>query len=88
VPFPARPPCPFCITTTVGDLGHHAEVVGDEQHTRAMPSLDVLDQVEDLRLRGHVQRRGRLVGDQQRRFQASAMAIMMRWRWPPDSWWG
>ena len=41
-------------------------------------------QLEDLGLDGDVERRGRLVGDQQAAArQASAMAIMTRWRMPP-----
>jgi hypothetical protein len=53
----------------VRDLGHHAEVVGDEQHARAVACLQFRDQAQDLRLRGDIQRRGRLVGDQQRRIE-------------------
>ena len=53
----------------VRDLGHHAEIVGDEHHAHAFFLLDAGDQRQDLRLRGHVQRGGGLVGDQQRRFQ-------------------
>ncbi len=53
----------------VGDLGHHAEVVGDEQHAGAAPLLQLPDQLQDLRLRGHVERRGGLVGDQQGRVE-------------------
>ncbi len=51
----------------VGDLGDHAEVVGDEHHRHAEVVLHGAQQVEDLALRGHVQRGGRLVGDQQLR---------------------
>ena len=47
----------------VGHLGYRAHVVRD-QHRRAAPRLLFAQQVEDLRLHGHVQRRGRLVGDQ------------------------
>ena len=49
----------------VGDLAHDAEVVGDEQHRHAEPGLRVLEQLEDLRLHGDVERGRRLVGDQQ-----------------------
>ena len=59
-----RPDCMH--DDAVGDLGHHAEVVGDEQHAGAAPLLQLADQLQDLRLRGDVERGGRLVGDQQR----------------------
>ena len=47
------------------DLAHDAEVVGDEQKRHAEPRLDVFQQRDDLRLHGDVERRGRLVGNQQ-----------------------
>jgi hypothetical protein len=55
-----------------------------------MPSrpADSRSSFEDLRLHGDVERRRRLVGDQQSGSLASAMAIITRWRWPPDSWCG
>src|SRR6185437_14621067 len=53
----------------VGDLAHHAEIVRDEEHAHVALGLDALDQREDLRLRGHVERRGRLVGDEDRGLQ-------------------
>ena len=49
----------------VGDLAHDAEIVGDEQHRHAEAGLQVLQQRQDLRLHGDVERGGRLVGDQQ-----------------------
>ena len=51
----------------VGDLGDDAEIVGDDQDRHAEPLLQVAQQVEDLGLDGDVERRRRLVGDQQRR---------------------
>ena len=51
----------------VGDLGHHAHVVGDEHHRHAALVLQLADQLEDLGLDRHVQRGRRLVGDQHRR---------------------
>ena len=51
----------------VGDLGDDAEIMGDDQDRHAEPLLQVAQQVEDLGLDGDVERRGRLVGDQQRR---------------------
>ena len=49
----------------VGDLAHDAEVVGDEQKRHAEPLLQILQQRDDLRLHGDVERGGRLVGDQE-----------------------
>ena len=51
----------------VGDVGDHAEIVADEQDRHAELGLQVLHQLEDLRLDGDVERGGRLVGDQHRR---------------------
>ena len=48
-------------------LGHDAEIVRDQDHGGAGALLQLQHQVEDLRLDGHVERGGRLVGDQQRR---------------------
>ena len=49
----------------VGHLAHDAEIVGDQQHGHVELGLELEQQVEDLRLDGHVERRGRLVGDEQ-----------------------
>jgi hypothetical protein len=49
----------------VGELAHDAQVVGDEQHRHAVLGFSSTQQLEDLRLHGDVERRGRLVGDQQ-----------------------
>ena len=49
----------------VGHLAHDAEVVRDQQHGHADLALQRLQQLEDLRLDGDVERGGRLVGDQQ-----------------------
>ena len=49
----------------VGDAPDDAEVVGDEQDRHAEPRLQLLQQHQDLRLHGDVERCGRLVGDQQ-----------------------
>ena len=53
----------------VGDLGDDAEIMGDEQHRRLAALLQVADQLQDLRLRGDVERGGRLVGDQELRVE-------------------
>jgi hypothetical protein len=49
----------------VGDFRHHAHVVRDEDHAHVHFFLQLADQLQDLGLDGHVQGRGRLVGDQQ-----------------------
>ena len=44
---------------------HDAEIVGDEEERHAEPLLNVLQQRDDLRLHGDVERRRRFVGDEQ-----------------------
>ena len=51
--------------TRSSDVGDDAHVVGDEQHRGAVLLLQFADQLQDLLLRRDVERRGRLVGDQQ-----------------------
>src|SRR3546814_6365044 len=47
----------------VGEAGDHGEVVGDPDHRRAGLAAQCLRFVQDLALDGDVERRGRLVGD-------------------------
>ena len=49
----------------VGDLAHDGQVVGDEQHRHAGIAFQIGQQIEDLRLNGHVQCGRRLIRDQQ-----------------------
>ena len=49
----------------IGDAAHDAEIVGDEQQAHAEPRADFGEQRQNLRLHGDVERRGRLVRDQQ-----------------------
>ncbi len=49
----------------VAGLGDHTQVVGDQDDRDMEGLLQVAQQSEDLRLDGHVQGGGRLVGDQQ-----------------------
>jgi hypothetical protein len=51
----------------VAHLGDHAEVVRDEHDRHAELPLERQHEVEDLRLDRDVERRGRLVGDEERR---------------------
>ena len=48
-------------------LRNHTEVVADEEHGRVKLALQVLDQIEHLRLDRRVEAGGRLVQDEQRR---------------------
>ena len=47
-----------------------------------------LQDFQNLRLHRHIQRGGRLVGDQQVGPVMVAIAIITRWRMPPDNSWG
>ena len=49
----------------VGEPAHDAEIVGDEQHRHAEARLQILQQCQDLRLHGDIERGGRLVRDQE-----------------------
>jgi hypothetical protein len=51
----------------VGNFGHHAHVVRDEEHAHAHLLLQLADELKDLRLDRHVERGGGLVGDQELR---------------------
>ena len=51
----------------VAGLEHQPEVVADEQHRGAELAAEGLDEVDDAGLDGDVERRGRLVEDQERR---------------------
>ena len=72
----------------VGDVGDHAEIVGDQQEPHPGLAQEIAQELQDLRLDGDVECRGRLVGDQQRGALASAMAIITRCRCPPENWCG
>ena len=54
----------------IGGFGDHAHVVSDQHHRRAVIAPEALDQRDDLRLHGDVERGGRLVGDDQFRLGA------------------
>ena len=49
----------------MGDPGDDAEIVGDQEHAEAEIALELGEQAQDLSLHRDVERRGRLVGDQQ-----------------------
>ena len=73
----------------VGILGDHAQIVRDQQNRHARLALQFAEQFENLRLDGDIQRGRRFIGDQQLvACSDSAMAIITRWRMPPDIWCG
>ena len=49
----------------IGDAPNDAEIVGDEQQAHAEPRANFRQQRQNLRLHGDIERRGRLVRDQQ-----------------------
>ena len=50
------------------------------------PLAQLLEQLQDLRLHRDVERGHRLVGDDEVAApSASARAMPMRWRWPPEN---
>jgi hypothetical protein len=53
----------------VGQRAHHLEVVADEQIGELVALLQVAQQVDDLRLHAHVERRGRLVEHDEARLE-------------------
>ncbi len=60
----------------VGQMLDHGEVVTDENHGQAQLGFQLQQQVDDLRLHRHIQRRCRLVADQNAGFQDQRT----RWR--------
>ena len=64
----------------VGNIFNHREVVGDEEVCKPRLVLDVLHQVDNLRLNGHIERRDTLIGNDQLRFMTSARAMPTRCR--------
>ena len=66
------------------DMAHNREIVGDEDVGEAQPFLQFLEQIHDLRLDRDVERRYRLVAEDQRRLQgqragnANALALSAR----------
>jgi hypothetical protein len=59
----------------IAEAGAHAEIVADPDHEVPRYRAAALHQVDDLRLDGDIERRRRLVGDQQARVARTA-----RWR--------
>ena len=69
----------------VGDVLHHREIVRDEDVGEPEALLQVAQQVEDLR---RIETSSAETGSSQTisfGSTASARAIAMRWRWPPEN---
>ena len=49
------------------DFGHHTEVMGHEQNSRAVALPQTLDQLQHLALHGDIEGGGRLIGDHETR---------------------
>ena len=78
----------YMTTTRLADVGDDAKVVADQDDGGAEIGVELAQQVQDLRLDGDVERRGRLVGDEQDGLVGKPMASMTRWRMPPENWCG
>ena len=49
---------------TVCGTGHHAQIVGNQNSRRSQLHLNLLQKIQDLRLNGHIQRRGGFIRQQ------------------------
>jgi hypothetical protein len=79
---------PRYITATRSEIcSTTREIVGHEQKSQVQfGAAGSSKQVDHLRLDRHVERRDRLVADDQFGLDgASARAMPMRWRWPPEN---
>jgi hypothetical protein len=69
-------------------VAHHAEIVADEQHGEA----ELAAQLENrLMICAWIETSSEATGSSQTSTSgciASARAIAMRWRWPPENWCG
>jgi hypothetical protein len=68
-----------------GDMADHAEVVRHKQIRQAELVLKLLEQVDDLRLHGNVERGNGSSATISFGCRASARAMPMRWRCPPEN---
>ena len=62
----------------VADACHDAEVMRDHDDAGVDLILKIADELQHLRLDGHIQRGGRFIGDDDLGSHASAIAMMMR----------
>ena len=69
----------------VGDVADDVQVVRDEHVGEPELALEVLEQVQDLRLHGDVERRDGLVADDQLRIDREGARDAIRCRCPPEN---
>ena len=63
--------------------------MGDKKIAQVMKLLlQLLKEVDDLRLNPHIEGRDRLVADDQRGLARKGPGDPMRCLWPPLNWWG
>ena len=72
-------------TTRSASSAIEPQIVRDEDDRGVRVLLGGLDHLDDLRLDGDVERRRGLVGDEDVGSFAIAIAIMTRWRIPPEN---
>ena len=76
----------------VGKLAHQVQIMGNQQHCHAVLLLQIRQKLQNLQSQAHIQRcitsSALSSASNSLGWQASAMAIMARWRWPPLSWCG
>jgi len=67
----------------MADVFHDRQIVRDKKISHAALLLQVLQQVDDLRLNGNIQRADRFVANDQLRFYGERAGIPTRCRCPP-----
>jgi hypothetical protein len=73
------------ITQPVSASATTTQIVSNQRHRQIACPPQVIQEFQHLRLNSNVERGRRLVSDQHFRSHASAIAIMTRWRMPPES---
>ena len=58
---------PFITSTKIADVLHHGEIVRDEKISQSEFLLQILQQIDDLRLHRNIERTDRLVADDELR---------------------
>ncbi len=69
----------------IAGFSDDAEIMADQHQRHIHLASDLPQQIKDLRLNRHIQRRGRLIRHEQFGLPAKAIAIITRWFWPPEN---